>query len=201
MKYNKYLLNYRYYSRIYFYKHVNKKNTYLFYLKSLKKKNNLVIIHKNIYFNFFFFKFLLYYYYIILFFKYFFSLQRNYFILKNYFFSKISYRYHFFELFWTLFEIVPTHLSKLVSKLNVTKFGKKKRNFKWFSYLFNVSSNIDTFFNIQKENSFLILAKKIFVKKINKTFKPFNYKIRRFRRKVISKFLKNLRKITVRKLK
>lgn len=200
INYNKYLLNYRYFSRVYLHKKKNI-NICLFYLKSIKNNKSIVQINKDIYFSFFFSKFLLYYYYTILFFKYFFSLQRNYFILKNYFFSKMSYRYHFFELFWTLFKIVPIHWSKLVLKLNIVKVGgKKKRHFKWFSYLFNVSSGIDTFFNIQKENSFLILAKRVILTKVNKTFKSFNYKIRRFKREIIYDFIKKLRKIPIRKL-
>ena len=96
LKYNKFLINFRYFSRIYFTIKTNKIICF-FYLK-LKEKS-VKKLHEYLYISFFFKKIFLYHYYIKMFFKHYFFLQKNYFLLKNYFFSKISFRHNFFELF------------------------------------------------------------------------------------------------------
>lgn len=197
LKYNKFLINFRYFSRIYFAIKTNKVICF-FYLK--RKEKNIKKLWNYLYISFFFKKIFLYHYYIKIFFKRYFFLQKNYFLLKNYFFSKISFRHNFFELFWTLFNIIPKHWSK---KKMITKslFKKKKKSSKWFSYLFTVSSNIDTFFNMDKENFFLILAKKNYLKKTFKTFKTFNTKVKRFKRQIIHNFVRIFKKNTLNKVR
>ena len=204
---NKYLLNYRYFLRN-FNNSLNvntNKFIYFFYLKCKNERLYIQRINNSFYFIFFFSRFLFYHFYLSLFFKKLFFLQKNYFLLKNYFFSKLTYRYNYFELFWTLFEIIPKHwFWKKRKKNKKSKIGKKwnlKRSRKWFSYLFRVSSSIETFFNIQKDNSFLILAKKSTLRKYRRKFKPCYFRIIRFKRQIKKNFFKKLKKGFIRRFR
>lgn len=201
---SKYLLNYRYFLRSYR-SEVGNQFLFFFYINCKAKIFFNYYINNSCYFIFFFSRFLFYHYYTFIFFKKLIVSKKNYFLLKNYFFSKLTYRYNYFELFWTLFEIIPKHWFKIKSK----KFKLKQNNYKWklnrkrnwFSYLFNVSSGIETFFNIHKESSFLILAKKTKLRlKISK-FKPTFFKVKRHKRQIIRTFIKKFRKNLLGRLK
>ena len=201
--YLKYLLNYRYFLRNY---RGEEKNRFLFLFytnctnKFSLKMNFFFLQHINnsYYFIFFFSRFLFYYYYILIFFRALISFKKNYFLLKNYFFSKLSYRCNYFELFWTLFEIVPKHWLRIKNKSFLLKQNnyrwKLTRKRSWFSHLFHVSSGIETFFNIHKDSSFLILAKKTKVNVKVSKFKPTFFKVKRYRQPLIRTFIKKLKK-------
>lgn len=200
----KYLLNYRYFLRNYR-KKVNNKFLFFFYINCKHSNNVAQFINNSYYFIFFFSRFLFYYYYTSIFFKKLINNKKNYFLLKNYFFSKLAYRYNYFELFWTLFEIIPKHWFKIKNKRFWLRQNNKKwklnRKRNWFSYLFSVSSGIETFFNINKENSFLILAKKKKIHLKNFKFKPTYFRVKSRKRSLVRTFIKKFKKNFLGRLK
>lgn len=196
---SKLLVNYRYISRN-FLKLKKKKKLFIFYyyLKHLRDNYFLYYVNLKCYFVYFFSKFYYYYYFIRYFFKrIFFIKKKNFFLLHNYFYSKIMYRLNYFEYFWIFFQTLPIYLLRRWKKNY--RLRRKKwwivNKFNRFSYLFRASLTVEDFFNINKNNSFLILTKKVLLK-LNKPKRKF--KRRRKYRYYIKKFKKKIMKLFIR---